>query len=59
MISERMAQPTSDLVSGIARGQSETGERLRRQEIASFISLLLVAGGETTDRPWRTSGTCC
>lgn len=50
LISDRMEQPSPDLVSGIAHGQTERGERLSRQEIASFISLLLVAGGETTDR---------
>ena len=50
LISDRLEQPGSDLVSGIAHGQTERGERLSRTEIGSFISLLLVAGGETTDR---------
>jgi pulcherriminic acid synthase len=50
LIEERMAVPTRDLISGIAHGRTEAGERLSRAEIASFISLLLVAGGETTDR---------
>ena len=50
LIEERMAAPGRDLISGIAHGRTEAGERLSRAEIASFISLLLVAGGETTDR---------
>jgi cytochrome P450 len=50
LVSERMAAPGRDLISGIAHGRTEAGERLSRREIASFISLLLVAGGETTDR---------
>jgi cytochrome P450 len=50
LIEERMASPGRDLISGIAHGRTEAGERLSREEIASFISLLLVAGGETTDR---------
>lgn len=50
LIEERLAAPGRDLISGIAHGRSEAGERLSRTEIASFISLLLVAGGETTDR---------
>lgn len=50
LIDERTAEPGIDLISGIAHGRTEAGERLSREEIASFISLLLVAGGETTDR---------
>lgn len=50
LITDRLATPTSDLISGIAHGRSESGEQLSRDEIASFISLLLVAGGETSDR---------
>lgn len=38
------------MISAIAHGRTKSGERLSRQEIASFISLLMVAGGETTDR---------
>ena len=54
LIEERMATPTRDLISGIAHGKTEAGERLSRAEIASFVSLLLVAGGETTDRGLST-----
>jgi cytochrome P450 len=50
LIDERTAHPGTDLISGIAHGRTEAGERLSRQEIASFIALMMVAGGETTDR---------
>jgi len=50
LIDEREATPGPDMISAIAHGRTESGERLSRQEIASFISLLMVAGGETTDR---------
>ncbi|CAN5443031.1 cytochrome P450 [soil metagenome] len=50
LIGTRLASPGRDLISGIAHGRTEAGEQLSRAEIASFISLLLVAGGETTDR---------
>ena len=38
LIEERMAAPGPDLISGIAQGRTESGERLSRQEIASFIA---------------------
>lgn len=50
LIDERSAHPGTDLISGISHGRTEAGERLSRQEIASFIALMMVAGGETTDR---------
>ena len=50
LIDERTSAPGTDLISGIAAGRTEAGERLSRQEIASFIALMMVAGGETTDR---------
>ena len=50
LITEREASPGPDMISAIAHGRTEAGERLSRTEIASFISLLMVAGGETTDR---------
>ena len=50
LIAEREAVPGPDMISAIAHGRTESGERLSRQEIASFISLMMVAGGETTDR---------
>jgi len=50
LVAERTEQPGRDLISGIARGRTASGEALPRTEIPSFIALLLVAGGETTDR---------
>ncbi|MEA2576629.1 MAG: hypothetical protein QOD78_217 [Chloroflexota bacterium] len=50
LIEARSEAPGPDLISGIAQGRTEAGERLSRQEIASFIALMMVAGGETTDR---------
>jgi len=50
LIEARSQDPGPDLISGIAHGRTEAGERLSRQEIASFIALMMVAGGETTDR---------
>jgi cytochrome P450 len=50
LIDQRTERPGTDLISGIAHGRTEAGERLSRQEIASFIALMMVAGGETTDR---------
>ncbi len=46
---ERMACPGPDLLSKIAHGEAE-GQRLSDAEIKSFVSLMLVAGGETTDK---------
>lgn len=50
LIDQRTENPGADLISRIAQGRTEAGERLSRQEIASFIALMMVAGGETTDR---------
>jgi pulcherriminic acid synthase len=50
LVAERTTEPGRDLISGIARGRTATGEALPRSEIPSFIALMLVAGGETTDR---------
>lgn len=50
LIDQRTERPGTDLISGIANGRTESGQRLSRQEIASFIALMMVAGGETTDR---------
>ena len=46
-IDARTAAPGPDLISGIANATVE-GHRLTREEIGSMISLVLVAGGETT-----------
>ena len=48
-LAERDGCPGTDLLSKIARGEAE-GQRLSEAEIMSFVSLMLVAGGETTDK---------
>ena len=48
LIEGRMASPEGDLVSRMVCAEAN-GRRLTEREITSFISLLLVAGGETTD----------
>ena len=50
LISKRILDPTDDLITEITQSRSKEGEGLSRTEIASFISLLMVAGGETSDR---------
>ena len=46
---ERLECPGPDLLSKIAHGEAD-GQRLSDAEIKSFVSLMLVAGGETTDK---------
>ncbi|MHB1090358.1 MAG: cytochrome P450 [Ilumatobacteraceae bacterium] len=48
IIAQRREKPTDDLISRIVHGEAE-GQRLTQDEICSFISFLLVAGGPTTD----------
>jgi pulcherriminic acid synthase len=48
-LAERNGCPGPDLLSKIAHGEAE-GQRLSEAEIMSFVSLMLVAGGETTDK---------
>jgi pulcherriminic acid synthase len=48
-IAERRTSAADDLLSRMCRAEIE-GERLTDDEIRAFTSLLLVAGGETTDR---------
>ena len=50
LVDERATRADRDLISGIARGRTASGEALPRTELPSFIALMLVAGGETTDR---------
>jgi cytochrome P450 len=50
LVMERIAAPGDDLISAIGAASTADADRLTSAEIASFISLLLVAGGETTDR---------
>jgi cytochrome P450 len=48
-IAERSADPGDDLMSVLCTAEID-GERMTAQEIKAFVSLLLVAGGETTDK---------
>lgn len=48
-IDERMGCPMGDLISKIVQAESD-GRKLTRTEIEAFISLMFVAGGETTDK---------
>ncbi|WP_426453279.1 cytochrome P450 family protein [Paenibacillus sp. S-38] len=47
LIEERRAKPKDDLITELIRVQ-ENGDRLTREELASTIFLLIVAGHETT-----------
>lgn len=48
-IAERRAAPRDDLLSTLCTAEID-GERMTELEIKAFVSLLLVAGGETTDK---------
>jgi cytochrome P450 len=48
-IAERHADPRGDLLSTLCTAEVD-GERMTELEIKAFVSLLLVAGGETTDK---------
>ena len=48
MIEARGESPADDMISSMTSAEID-GRRLSREEITSHISLLLVAGGETTD----------
>lgn len=52
IISDRRDQPSTDLISRVVHGEAQ-GERLTHDEICSFISFLLAAGGPTTDMAVR------
>ncbi|MGA5562043.1 cytochrome P450 [Streptomyces platensis] len=49
VIHERRAAPGDDLLSTLCTAEVE-GTRMNDQDITSFVSLLLSAGGETTDK---------
>jgi cytochrome P450 len=49
VISARRAYPHDDLISGMCTAEID-GVRMSDQEIVDFCSLLLAAGGETTER---------
>jgi cytochrome P450 len=49
LIARRRRQPGQDLISRLLAAEVD-GERLSEDELGSFVSLLLTAGGETTDK---------
>ena len=49
IIAERRAHPGADLLSTLCTAAID-GEQMSDDEIKAFVSLLLVAGGETTDK---------
>jgi len=49
LVAARLREPTDDLLSGVVHAEV-AGRRLEGTEIAAFVSLLLTAGGETTDK---------
>lgn len=49
IIADRREHPGSDLLSTLCTAEID-GERMSDSEIKAFVSLLLVAGGETTDK---------
>ena len=49
IVRERYSAPKEDLISKLCMAEVD-GERLEIEEIKAFTSLLLVAGGETTDK---------
>jgi cytochrome P450 len=48
VVDQRLSCPGEDMISAMTSAEID-GRRLSREEITSHISLLLVAGGETTD----------
>jgi pulcherriminic acid synthase len=49
ILAERSEHPGADLISRVIHAEVE-GDRVAPDEVGSFLSLLLVAGGETTDK---------
>lgn len=49
IIAARRTNPGDDLLSTLAQAEID-GEQMTDEEIKAFVSLLLVAGGETTDK---------
>lgn len=48
-IAERRADPGDDMISALCHAEAD-GERMSDEEIKSYVSLLLTAGAETTDK---------
>jgi len=44
---QRLAEPENDLITGLVQAE-EQGDRLSRDELVSFVTLLMFAGHETT-----------
>ncbi|MFG2827220.1 cytochrome P450 [Streptomyces sp. NPDC048434] len=53
LLAARRAAPGDDLLSTLCTAEVE-GTRMNDQDITSFVSLLLAAGGETTDKALAT-----
>jgi cytochrome P450 len=49
LILERRANPGNDLISQMCTAEVD-GEKLTDEEVRAFVSLMITAGGETTDR---------
>lgn len=49
LITERRANPGQDLISQMCVAELD-GQRLTDEEVRAFVSLMITAGGETTDR---------
>jgi pulcherriminic acid synthase len=49
IISERQAHPGDDVLSKLCHAEIE-GERMTETEINAFVGLLMIAGGETSDK---------
>jgi pulcherriminic acid synthase len=49
IIAERMRAPGEDFISKVVHAEVD-GHRMSMEEVQAFISLLLTAGGETTDK---------
>jgi cytochrome P450 len=50
LITERRNDPAPDLISQMALARLKDGESLTDEEVRAFVSLMITAGGETTDR---------
>lgn len=49
LIIERRENPGADLISGMCQADID-GEKLTDEQVRAFVSLMITAGGETTDR---------
>lgn len=48
LVAERRAEPTDDLVSGLALAEADDGDRLSEDELVAVAGIILIAGHETT-----------